>query len=594
MKHESVSFRQQVREWGTPFYMLSLAARISRPYVLLTVLTAVSGSIQSIGSVYLTRQLIDGLTAGFPLRNLLSVALFLAVFNLCLNLVRRFSASRQAILAESFKDDFKRMAGEKIMSVSYAYLENPQMLDLKEQALRPVIEYGVLDRMLTEILPAILNGVFLLVSTAVIVSVSFPLLLLPLLLILSLNLLLLKRTKRIKDTTYAVVMPTERKIGYYTSLTFDYSFGKDIRLYSMQRLIMDKIRRLNTVDLQTVSRQFGRISRYTGLSALLSQAQMFFIYGYLGCQVLFHAMTIADFTFYTGIFLSFSGALFSILQQFSEVAYMGKFFSAYREFERLPGNTAPPGQKAAAAAPAIEFRNVTFTYPGAQEKALDGLSLTIRAGERAALVGRNGAGKTTIIKLLCGLYEPDSGEIWVNGHKPGADAPMAAVFQDYKLFAFTVYDNVTMGKEARADISEPLRQAGIYEAVAALPKREKTYLYRMFEEDGVELSGGQGQKLAIARALYKKAPVMILDEPTAALDPIAEQEIYNRFREISAGKTALLISHRLSGTKQCDRIFVIEDGKAAQAGTHEELMQASHSLYRQMYETQARHYSKTT
>ena len=592
MKRKTEPFQLWLKEMGTPFYMLGLAAKISKSYILLTVLIAVFGSVQSIGSVWMTRRLIDGLTAGFSIQTLVPIALFLTVFNLCFSLARRFSASRQAVLADSFKDDFKRLVGEKIMSIQYAHLENPQTLDLKERALRPVIEYGVLDKMLTDVLPTVLNGLFLLVSTAVIVSVSFPLLLLPLLLILALNALLLERTKQVKNMTYDVVMPVERKIGYYTGLTFDYSLGKDIRLYSMQKIIMDKIRRLNTRDLQTISRQFGRISRYTGLSALLSQGQMFLIYGYIGYRVLFHAMSVADFTFYTGIFLSFSGALFSILGQFSEVAYMGKFFSAYREFEAIPNHAAQPAPEGMSSVPFIEFRNVSFTYPGTEKKALDSLSFTIRAGERVALVGRNGAGKTTVIKLLCGLYEPDSGEIWVNGKKSGTNVDTAAVFQDYKLFAFTVYDNIVMGKAENADISEPLRQADLYDAVAALPQREKTYLYRIFEENGVELSGGQGQRLAIARALYKNAPVMILDEPTAALDPIAEQEIFDTFGEISAGKTALLISHRLSGTKQCDRVFVMDDGKITEAGTHTELMQAEHGLYRQMYETQAKHYNQ--
>lgn len=588
MKRNISSFRQWLREMGTPFYMLGLAAKISKAYVLLTVLIAVFGSIQSIGGVWLTRRLITGLTEGALKEELFSIALLLAGFNLFLSLVRRFSANRQAILTDSFKDDFKAMVGKKIMSIQYAHLEDPKTLDLKERALRPIIEYGVLDKMLTEVLPAVLNGLFLLATTAVIVTASFPVLLLPLLLVLAVNMLLLRRTKTIKNGTYEIVMPVERKIGYYTSLTFDYSLGKDVRLYAMQRLIMDKIRRLNTEDLQAVSRQFGRISRCAGLSALLSQGQMFLIYGYISYQVLFDAMSIADFTFYTGIFLSFSGALFSIIQQFSEVAYMGKFFSAYREFEDIPDHGTPPEPEPTVGAPAIEFQNVTFTYPGAEKKVLDKLSFTIRAGERIALVGRNGAGKTTVIKLLCGLYQPDSGEILVNGKKP--NAAIAAVFQDYKLFAFTVYDNVVMGKAKHADISRQLRQADLYEAIAALPEGERTYLYRMFEEKGVELSGGQGQKLAIARALYKDAPVMVLDEPTAALDPVAEQEIYDKFREISAGKTALLISHRLSSTKLCDRVFVVEDGKIAETGTHRELMQAAHGFYRRMYETQAKHY----
>lgn len=591
MKKDKHSFLQQIRELGAPFYMLGLAVKISKVYVLITALLAACSSLQSVINVWFTKQLIAGLMDGFIAGRLAKAALLLVACNLCLNFMKSLLKNRQQILAETVKDDFKGLVGKKIMSVQYAHLENPEIINLKERALRPIIEYGVLDRMLTEIIPSVLRGVFMLAGTAAIVAVSFPLLLFPLLLVTAVNILLLDLTKKIKNETFDVVMPVERKIGYYTGLTFDYSVGKDVRLYSMEHLIMDKIRRLNRKDLKAVSSQFGRISRCAGLSALLSQGQMFITYGYLGYQVLFHSLSIADFTFYTGIFLNFGNALFSIITQISEVAYMGKFFLAYQEFAAISEKETKRSAQGYADVPSIEFQDVSFTYPGATDKTLNGVSFSIHPGERIAFVGTNGAGKTTLIKLLCGLYEPDSGEIWIGGRKVEAgEFPLSAVFQDYKLFAFTIYDNVVLGKETDSDISGVLRQAGIYDTVSTLPNKERTYLYRLFEENGMELSGGQGQRLAIARALYKESPVVILDEPTAALDTVAEQEIYNKFREISAGKTALLISHRLSSTRLCDRIFVVDLGKIVETGTHEELMNVECGVYKNMYETQAKYY----
>lgn len=591
MKKDKHSFLQQIRKLGAPLYMLGIAVKISKIYVLITALLAACDSIQPIITIWFTQRLIAGLMNGFTVESLVKTALLLVACSFCINFMKNFLKNRQQILAETVKDDFKGLVGKKIMSIQYAHLENPEIINLKERALRPIIEYGVLDRMLTEIIPSVLRGVFVLTETTAIVAVSFPVLLFPLLLVTVVNMLLLNRTKKIKNKTFDVVMPVERKIGYYTSLTFDYSIGKDVRLYSMEHLIMDKIRRLNRKDLKAVSSQFGRISRCAGLSALLSQGQMFITYGFLGYQALFHALSIADFTFYTGIFLNFGNALFSVITQISEVAYMGKFFLAYQEFACLPEKETKRSAQVDTDAPSVEFQDVSFTYPGAVGKTLDCVSFSICPKERIALVGTNGAGKSTLIKLLCGLYEPDSGEIRIGGKKAETrEWTLSPVFQDYKLFAFTIYDNVVMGKGTNADISGVLKLAGIYDTVSALSDKEQTCLYRLFEDNGIELSGGQGQRLAIARALYKDSPVVILDEPTAALDPVAEQEIYDKFREICAGKTALLISHRLSSTRMCDRILVVDSGRIVETGTHEELMKLKCGVYRNMYEAQAKYY----
>lgn len=242
-------------------------------------------------------------------------------------------------------------------------------------------------------------------------------------------------------------------------------------------------------------------------------------------------------------------------------------------------------------APRVEVRNLSFSYPGVGTPVLKNLSLTIAQGERLAVVGRNGAGKTTLVKLLCGLYRPDSGQILFDGEQIGGmEGISAAVFQDFRLFAYTLYDNVVMGGKENAELMPVFGRVGLKDTVESLPEGEHSYLYKLFEPNGVELSGGNEQRLAIARAVYRDAPMLILDEPTAALDPVAEEELFRCFREISHGKTSVMISHRLSATRICDRIVVLQDGGIVEEGSHDELMGLENGIYRNMFETQAQYY----
>lgn len=341
-----------------------------------------------------------------------------------------------------------------------------------------------------------------------------------------------------------------------------------------------------------LSTQFGRIGRSAGLSSLLSQLQLFVIYGLLAVWVIQGKLGIAEYAFYTGIFLNLGTALFRISDKLSDLFYTGKLFSAFQEFEELAmqGNGK---RKPFASAPKVEVRDISFSYPGAGGNVLTDLSLTIQKGEHLAIVGRNGAGKTTLVKLLCGLYQPIGGEILFDGEGAGGmEGRSTAVFQDFRLFAYTLYDNVVLGKQEEANLALFFERVGLTDTIKALPKKERSHLYKLFEPDGVELSGGNEQRLAIARALYQDAPLLILDEPTAALDPVAEEEIFRCFREISRGKTSIMISHRLSATQLCDRIVVLQDGRIAEDGSHEELMRLEDGINRMMFETQARYYQE--
>lgn len=247
----------------------------------------------------------------------------------------------------------------------------------------------------------------------------------------------------------------------------------------------------------------------------------------------------------------------------------------------------------------IEFRHVSFRYPHTENYVLNDVSLTLKAGEKLSVVGLNGAGKTTFIKLLCRLYDADSGEILLDGvniKDYDYDEYMklfSVVFQDFRLLAFSAKDNILLGKEDEngdENVDRLFEKTGILKKIDSLPKGRDTMMFKQFDKEGVELSGGEQQKMAIARALYKDAPVIILDEPTAALDPVAEYEIYRQFDSLVNGKTAVYISHRLSSCKFCDNIAVFSEGTVKEYGTHSELVHKPDGIYAEMFKAQAQYY----
>lgn len=245
----------------------------------------------------------------------------------------------------------------------------------------------------------------------------------------------------------------------------------------------------------------------------------------------------------------------------------------------------------------VEFRDVSFQYPDTDRYVLKHVNLKFKIGEKLAVVGMNGSGKTTFIKLMCRLYDPTEGEILLNGvniQKYDYDEYMSifsVVFQDFRLFSFSLGQNISASATYDSEkVTECLKKAGFDKRLESLPNDLETFLYKDFDTDGVEISGGEAQKLALARALYKDAPFIILDEPTAALDPLSEYEVYSKFNEIAGDKTAIYISHRLSSCRFCDKIAVFHAGEIVQTGTHDELLTDNEGKYYQLWNAQAQYY----
>ena len=403
---------------------------------------------------------------------------------------------------------------------------------------------------------------------------------------------------------YAMEDEIEKKWGIFQYLrreTVIPGNGKDIRMYRMDKWFLGMFHGLIDRVCALIDRQQTGYMAAGMAENLLTFARSMVVYGWLIREMAAGNMTIPSFLLYVGIVAGFGAWMNGLFGAWRQILENEKLMDDYRDFMDFgvveEGRQAPgrPGRTHE-----IRFEHVCFRYDGSGEDTIRDLNLTIRPGERLALVGPNGAGKTTLIKLLCGLYRPTSGTVYLDGRdiqsldQRAVFREFAVVFQDVFAFSFPLSDNVSCVDSGRED-SERLRgsleKAGLWERVQTLPKGAQTFMNKDLDEAGVTLSGGEVQKLMLARALYKDAPMVILDEPTAALDPIAESEMYERYDELVQGRTAVFISHRLSSTRFCDRILFLENGRITEEGTHGELMQRG-GAYAELFSIQARYYKE--
>ena len=393
-----------------------------------------------------------------------------------------------------------------------------------------------------------------------------------------------------------------RKRNYLRSLSENFSMAKDIKLYNLEGWL-DKMMR----DYQSYLLMWNKRCTLRGLFASILAGLMTFVQNGVAYVVLIGLLlagkiTVGEFVFYFGLTGSIAGFLQGIITSVAKLNTRAEKIAYYRDFYNYP-NTFNHGEGCPlpTGPVTIELKDVHYRYDGAEKDTINGLNLTISAGESLALVGMNGAGKTTLIKLICGLYAPTSGEILVNGKHINEYnieeyySMISAVFQDIKTIAFSMFEFVASvdltRPTAREDAVAAMKLAGIYEKIEKLPNGIDTHLMKGIHDDSVDLSGGEMQKLVLARAIYKNGSILILDEPTAALDPIAENNLYLRYRELTEGKTSIYISHRFASTRFCDRIILLEDGVIAESGTHEELM-ATGGKYAEMFNVQSKYYKE--
>lgn len=394
-----------------------------------------------------------------------------------------------------------------------------------------------------------------------------------------------------------------RKLFYVNHSVVDFSFAKDIRMYGLRSFLSNKLKNLHKERYAAQvrnSRIWFWISIFSSILWFFSQLG---VYAYLIYKVFTHSFSIGNFTLYLSSSMTFFESISSLLNCVSELLQRSREVDDFRSFmefedEKLKDSNSLPIPNFDSYK--FEFKNVSFKYPFSEKYALKNLNITLNAGERLAVVGLNGAGKTTFIKLLLRLYEQTEGKILLNGNdislydKDSYYKIFSPVFQEVNLFAFSLAENVSMSEKEiidRKKVQENLEKAGLKEKLKSLKDGIDTQILKIIYDDGVDFSGGEKQKLALARALYKNAPVVILDEPTAALDAIAESKLYENFDKLIGGKTSVYISHRLSSTKFCDKVAFFKDGKLSEYGTHDSLMKKNGD-YAKMFHTQSQYYEE--
>lgn len=406
---------------------------------------------------------------------------------------------------------------------------------------------------------------------------------------------------KVHDLEYAKkedIAKASRRMRYFRNTTQDFTFGKDIRIFDLRQRILDnyksEINAYVAVKRMLANKKF-LLGGASLLTLLLTNVVM---YGIL-IEKTYNGMPISSFTMYVALITSLMALMIEYGEYMTFIRNEGEYVNDY--FRMIDAPLITEGEQSPKIDGQVEivFDHVTFRYPNTDVDIYKDFSFTIHKGERLAIVGINGAGKSTLVKLICGLYEPNEGHIYINGidirewNKQALYNLYSTVFQDFNILAFTLRENVTCKKENSDDdkVREVLERVGLGKKLSSLDKGLDQMMLKVIDEQGTDFSGGERQKLAIARALYKDAPMIIMDEPTAALDALAEAEIYESFSSLVEGKTAIYISHRLASTKFCDKIALFDKDGVKEYGTHEELMEKQ-GLYYDMFVVQGKYYQE--
>lgn len=614
----------------------------------------------------------------------LYTALTVGINTLCNCLKNIFDVTKEKY-ADTFERYISMQIAEKCVDMDFQHTEDKKVLEQLEKAKTGMDWYSGGIAGILNAFGSIATNLITALGVVAILVAGMPWLVVVYAVSTVLDMLLTKKTNEVNMKSFLGMAKLNQIFSYVFWELQDIRFGKDIRLYGAEPMMEKKGKYYNDEMTQEWRRQAKACLPYDEGATALGSVRWGAAALMIGAKAVKGLISLGDFTMYFNagntLYDSIRGIVWQMQNLYQKLCYANEFIvfmeypNAVRHGELLPQE----GREHT-----VEFRDVSFTYPGSEVSVLKHINIVLHPGEHISIVGLNGAGKTTFIKLLCRLYDPTEGEILLDGvdireivYEEYVKL-LAVVFQDFQLFAFTARENVTLsesfakaedmrkneeklekdykgkklnswGREAlacgdegvesahsaggeqgqksaaarmsafekqaeaqedlrgrlqKAEAQEDLReggrkderfekvigQAGLSEAVAGLKYGADTYIMKSFDNEGCEMSGGQQQKLAIARALYKDAPVVILDEPTAALDPIAEYEIYRQFHTLVGGKTAIYISHRLSSCQFCDVIYVFVDGEVAERGTHAELVELADGHYAKMFEAQAQYY----
>lgn len=592
-------------------------------YLPVSILAMLLGRAQPFAAMILSAEIVDMLVNGEDRNEIFTVAFIMAGIILLTDLLRGALGHVQEIQRALVSDRKNREIGFKAMSLDYDILERNSTLELIGQADGNTDKMGGMGGYLQELLNlfgAVFSCIAAVITMAGLLRVAphsgqgrvydffgSPISYAVLLLILVLTIYVRSRCDaeegRIRYQCDSTEVKSGRVYWFFFNLINNYSIGKDIRIFGMLDMIEKKGAEACT-DIENAQKKAIKEGLRAGIPSLLIQ-NLFIaaVYAFVGIKAIYGMISIGEVTKYISAITLLQGEIGAVFSLFININTHNIYLESYNDLMAVENGKYEgtlPVEKRMDNEYELEFRNVSFHYPNNDRMILKNVSFRFKSGQKLAVVGANGAGKTTFIKLLCRLYDPSEGEILLNGidiRKYDYDEYIrmfSIVFQDYKIFSFSVAENVAAGPVFdRERVVRSLRDAGIYDRVRQMKNGIDARLLKDQQdgdEEGIEISGGEKQKIALARALYRNAPIVILDEPTSALDPVAEQDIYLGFNDMIAEKTAVFISHRMSSCLFCDEIIVFEEGRIVEYGSHDQLVADEEGVYHRMWEAQAQYY----
>lgn len=585
-----------------------------------TVLNAMfSASIPFI-NILMSAIIIDAIAAGKDLNRLIFLAILTALLNVAVTLISSGLLKLRDYYGSKFWIVQEKPLKDKIQALDYELVEDMEThLKIERlRVLRASMGYGLPRLYFSSI--DLIEAFFKIIYSASLLSVVFtsfysrdpgawafiysPISIAAVLVLIIINItagvFFSKNTAGNVAKIFSGFEHVNRLGNYYMENLFNYRAGKDIKLYRLSEPINKELDNFRSLSLNLMRKFQLTVARNNSLLAVINTGITGLIYIFVALKALFGSFGIGSIVQCAGALIEINIGISSFTEAISMLGTNTRALKLLFEFLDSPDlkySGTLPVEKRDDRDYELEFKNISFKYPKTDTYVLKNLNLKLKVGERMAIVGMNGSGKTTMIKLLCRLYDPTEGEITLNGINikkysySEYISLFSMVFQDFKLFSFSLGQNVAGAVDYdKGRVEQCLKESGFGYRLSTMPKGTDSCLYKDFEEDGIEISGGEAQKIALARALYKDAPFIVLDEPTAALDPISEFEIYSKFNEIVGDKTAIYISHRLSSCRFCNNIAVFDEGRLIQQGSHQELLSQTGSKYHQLWNAQSQYY----
>lgn len=577
-------------------FMFRRTWKYAKSKYFLMILDSVKSTVQPFVLLIIPKYILDELASerrvDVTLRYIAYYAAAVVGFNLISLIISRFGSD------QSMKIDHRVAMDQhtKWLHMDYDKFENGRVRDLEARSVSAAEPRNFAE---DKVLGFISNLIRLGGYTYIIMSLH-PIMILFILTVIAANTLIARRSAKLGYEYTTAMTRLSRRFNYIFRTMVDFKVGKDVRINGADSWLKSKFEKESEEYIRDHRAQQRRLLGINTLSDIIGLIQTVVMYGYCGYLAISGGITVGSFTVFLGALTAFTGTFNEFVKRFPALGLLSKYIDDYREFLRCAEHEGKELETSdISALPEhcdIEFVNVSFKYPDTDRYVLKNINIKIKAGERLSIVGYNGAGKSTFIKLLCRFYKPTEGKILLGGVDistyplPEYRRRLAVVFQDYQLFYMSVRYNIVLNlKEDPERVRKALAESGILEKIEGLENGIDTSYGRILYYHSRDFSGGETQKIACARAYYRDSPIVILDEPTSALDPVAETQLYGRFNEIIGDKTAVYISHRLASVKFCDSIAVFADGELVERGTHAELLKKN-GIYADMFTKQAHYY----